>query len=348
MASFEPRPNGVKAVISLGRKKKLARVFPTQREAEEWARKQELAKDSGNLSAGAATSVAVLLEIWYEREGAHTDSAVWNLNAINRICKEAWTRQAVAQVTPDVINKRNRARMVTVKETSVAREMNLISKAFTYAMDSLLWIKTNPCRRSIKLNNHDRRDRLITPGEIAAVRASTGVDDDPDLHTLTARVGACFLVSMETGVRSGELLRVRPEHYSPERKVLRVAAAERGGRKTARSGKRLAWRDVPLTDEAIRWLDKLLATRDKKQPYLVGLTDSQRDALWRKARDRAGIEDLQYRDLKHTACTKLAEHLDVIALSHAVGTKNLKLLRDTYYSPDAERQAQKLPARLVG
>ena len=41
--------------------------------------------------------------------------------------------------------------------------------------------------------------------------------------------------------------------------------------------------------------------------------------------------------MKHEAATRLAGFIDVIALSHAIGTKDLKLLRDTYYNNDASR-----------
>src|SRR3546814_4036030 len=71
-----------------------------------------------------------------------------------------------------------------------------------------------------------------------------------------------------------------------------------------------------------------------------------RDALWRKARDMAGVQDLHYHDTKHEAATKLSRFLDVLALSHAIGTKDVRLLRDVYYNDDAERSAGLLPDRL--
>jgi integrase len=93
-------------------------------------------------------------------------------------------------------------------------------------------------------------------------------------------------------------------------------------------------------------LDRLVATMPADQPYIVGVNDSTRDTLWRKARDRSGVEDLTFHDLKHEACTRLSKFIDVIALSHAVGTKDVRLLRDTYYNNDAERNAALLPAQL--
>ena len=103
-------------------------------------------------------------------------------------------------------------------------------------------------------------------------------------------------------------------------------------------------------------LDLLLATMPRDQevqdgfslpPYIVGLNDSQRDALWRKARTQAGMAEFTFHDAKHEACTRLSKFLDVIALSHAIGTKDIRLLRDTYYISDASGAAKLLPARLM-
>jgi integrase len=81
-------------------------------------------------------------------------------------------------------------------------------------------------------------------------------------------------------------------------------------------------------------------------PYIVGINDSQRDALWRKARNQAGVEDLHFHDTKHEAATRLSKYIDVLALSHAIGTKDIRLLRDTYYNNDASRIATLLPKQL--
>src|SRR5690554_4201642 len=104
-----------------------------------------------------------------------------------------------------------------------------------------------------------------------------------------------LFLSMETGIRSGEILRIRPQDYDRHARVVYIHALERGGRKGTRSGELKGDRYVPLTQQAIRILDKLLATMPVNQkhrpgmnmpPYIVGLTDSQRDSNWRKARDR--------------------------------------------------------------
>lgn len=145
----------------------------------------------------------------------------------------------------------------------------------------------------------------MTAQETEAIAIATGYRNDPRLLTKSARVGACFFLAMETALRSGGILRIRPQDYDRQARVLYVHALERGGRKGSKSGTILASRWVLLTNRAIELLDQLLESMPKDQqlkadfsmpPYVVGLTDSQRDALWRKARDRSDVEDLHFHD----------------------------------------------------
>jgi integrase len=241
---------------------------------------------------------------------------------------------------------------------TVNRETNLLSSVFNYAVKDRKWIPVNPCHGARRPERGTARNRpLLTPIEIEAVLVATGYRTDPELYTLTARVGACFLLSLETGMRSGEILRLRPSDYWRDKRTAHVAAIDAGGRKAARSGRASGdpGRNVPLTEHAMTVLDQLLLHMPDDQepkpgfahpPYIVGMNDGQRDALWRKARDRAGVADLHFHDTKHEAATRLARFLDVLALSHAIGTKNLRLLRDTYYANDATSTAMLLPKRL--
>src|SRR3546814_9998775 len=105
-----------------------------------------------------------------------------------------------------------------ITSATVNRELNLMSAAFTYAVKDRKWIEVNPCHGARRPEKCRRRNMpLLTTDEIRALCISTGYDTDPLLRTLTARVGACFLLALETGMRSGEILRIRPR--SEERRV---------------------------------------------------------------------------------------------------------------------------------
>ncbi len=113
-----------------------------------------------------------------------------------------------------------------------------------------------------------------------------------------------------------------------------------------RAGKtRAAARRVPLSPYARALLDVLkkpkTALKGPDNTSVFALSSSQVDALFRKARDRCGIEDLHWHDARATAITRLARRLDILDLARMIGHANLGELR-TYYRERAEDIAARL------
>ncbi len=358
MASFETRGSSVRVIVRVPGGKKSA-TFDTPAEAQAWASQIEAKKAIGQLNPakGASITAGELFETYLDAVAKDTDSGKWNGLRLMNFCKDPLASKRLSNILTHDINEWVARRLKSpssrtgkpVTSSTVNRELNLMSAAFSYAVKDRKWLAVNPCH-GVRRPEHGRpRKRpLLTAAEIRALRISTGYDTDPTLVTSTARVGACFLLSLETGMRSGEILRLRPQDYWRDRRIIHVAAIEPGGRKGSRSGRATIdpSRNVPLTARAMELLDQLLESMPAGQPYIVGVKDSLRDALWRRARNQAGVEDLHFHDAKHEAATRLAQHIDVLALSHAIGTKDVRLLRDTYYNNDASRSAALLPDQL--
>jgi integrase len=378
MASFEPRGNSIRAIVRVPGGGKKTATFDTQAEADAWAEKMGARKAVGTLlgTTGSGLTNGELFEA-YEEVAGKTDTGKWNLLRLRKWQKDPIADKRIGQtVTHDIdewitrsMAKPSARTGEAISAATVVRELNLMSGAFGWAVKVRKWIPVNPCHGATRPVGFQRsrqsQVKSLQPAQIAAVRQATGFAMDPQLATKTSRVGAAWLLELETGMRSGEILRIRPEHYWRDRRTVWVAAEERGGRKSSRSGRAQVdpSRKVPLTGYAMELLDLLLATMPAqddgrtvimmadcgmlKPPYLVGLTDSQRDALWRKAAHQAGLEGYTFHDGKHEACTRMSKFLDVVALSHAIGTKDIRLLRDTYYINDASASAALLPAHLV-
>jgi len=369
MASYEQRGDSVRAIVRVPGGGKKSATFDTLAEAEAWGARMEAKKSVGALKGGEAARLTVgeLFDAFDDAVASKTDSAKFNRLRLAKWQHDELASKRVIEVTTHDINEwieRNLERPSkrtgrALLPATVNRELNLMSSAWNYAVKDRRWIETNPCHGARRPEQGRPRKRpLLTSKEIAAIRVASGYDSDPELRTLTSRVGACVLLALETGMRSGEILRIRPIDYWRDKCTLHVAAIEQGGRKGARSGRATTdpSRNVPLTAHAMEILDRLMlripAGQDvgpgfTRPPYIVGADDKQRDALWRKIRDRAGVHDLHFHDCKHEAATRLAGFLDVLALSHAIGTKDVRLLRDTYYNNDASRSAALLPASLT-
>lgn len=367
MASYEQRGDSVRAIVRLPGGKKKTQTFDTLAEAEAWGARMEARKATGDAQLAGGKKVGELLEIYLDAVAANKDSGRWNSLRLLKWAQSPIGLERVDSITPHRMtmwmNERGTEDVTRhgvvrkVSGSTVNREMNLWSAAFTYAVDSLKWLKVNPCHGATRPPEAPARNRdLLTKGEIQAICLAGGYRAGQALTTQEERVTACFLLALETGMRSGEILRLRPRDIDRQSSVVKVAALEVGGRKGSKSGQVVASREVPLTQRAVELLGQLQAAMPASQvpaegftrpPYVVGMDDSNRDTNWRKVRDRSGVEDLTFHDTKHEACTRLSKLIDVLALSHAIGTKDIRLLRDTYYVSDAAEVAKSLPAKLA-
>ncbi|MDY0747533.1 tyrosine-type recombinase/integrase [Paucibacter sp. R3-3] len=373
MASYEPRGNSIRVVVRLPGGGKKTATFDTQLEAEAWAKEV-----SRKLKEQAVTGLALigqknerknnrrLFDIYLDAVAMQQDSK-GPQSVLKALCEDPIADLMTAATTTHNINQWIARSLTRIRKkggkpatsSTVNRELIVLSSAFTYAVKALRWIAVNPCHGANAVPTSRPRARpLLTPEEIKAVITTSGYERRPELDTHRARTGAAFLLALETGMRAGEILRLRPKDYFRSASYLHVAALERGGRKGSKGGKIVdASREVPLTGRAMELLDQLIATMPKNQkfeakhalsmpPYIMGITDSQRNVAWREISELSGVEDLHFHDAKHEAATRLSRYIDVIALSHAIGTKSIKLLRDTYYNNDPTRIASLLPAQL--
>lgn len=71
------------------------------------------------------------------------------------------------------------------------------------------------------------------------------------------------------------------------------------------------------------------------------VSDESRDALFRKAVTRAGIEDLTFHDSRHEAVTRLSKKLGILELARMIGHKDIRQLQ-VYYNETAAEIAKKL------
>ena len=146
-------------------------------------------------------------------------------------------------------------------------------------------------------------------------------------QTVTTKSGAAaiaFLFAIETAMRAGEICGLTAPDITG-----RVAhlPQTKNGRK----------RDVPLSRRAL----ELLAYLPVDSATVFGITSASLDALFRKTRDRASIENLTFHDSRHEAITRLAKKLNVLDLARMVGHTDLNELQ-TYYNESAADIAEKL------
>ena len=313
-----------------------------------WAVQTEQEIESGKLGRIPDKSFGELLERYAEEVSARKAGAPWERDRILALVNGPARRGTTGRGAPDPLaavrlrelDARHFAawrdrRLRVVAESSVRREWNLLSHACNVAVREWRWLDASPMTGVRRPANARARDRRIADDELSRLLHCLGYARDAAPATQTARVGAAVLLAIETALRAGELARLGWADVLAERRYCRV-----GWGKSA-----AARRDVPLSDEALRVLRQLEGVRDG--PLVLQLTAASIDALFRKARDKALIEDLHFHDTRHEAVTRLARIFDILALARVIGHKDLRMLQ-VYYNPTAEELAAKMPRERQG
>ena len=216
------------------------------------------------------------------------------------------------------------ARLLATSRGTVLRDIGLLSAVFQTAQLEWDWIQINPLTNMRKPSAPAHRDVLITGLQTRKILRALGYASGP-IKSVSQAVAVCFLTALSTGMRSGELCGLTWANVYPTHCVLPVT----------KNGKR---RDVPLSTVAVRLIERMRGF----DPVLVfGLGVQSKDALFRRARDRAGLSGLTFHDTRHSAATRIAPLVDVLTLCKIFGWSNTSQAL-VYFNPAAADIAKRL------
>lgn len=218
-----------------------------------------------------------------------------------------------------------------VAGSTVTRDLNLFSAAFMTAKREWGWIHESPISGVSRPRNPEPRSRRPTEDEIDRICLALGYSPDVPPETVTARCGAAFLFAIETAMRAGEIVGLRPQDIHKEKRYAHLPRTKNG---SARS--------VPLSRRALDLLEQLEPLADQFEGSVFGLRGPQLDALFRKGRDRAGVTGLTFHDSRREGLTRLAKVFNVMELAKISGHRDLRILQNVYYAPTAEDLASRL------
>lgn len=320
MASLRKMPNGNwrAEIVKLGVRR--SKVWPTKTAAKEWAAREEY-EIANSDSVASQESLGSLIERYARERSPQKRGVRWEQIRLNALTREPIAKIRIADLKPSDLSEWRDGRLKTVKPATVLRDMNLLSSVFSVAVKEWGLMPSNPITDVRRPKAPPARDRLATPDEMELLRISAG----ENLHRATARVFHAFLFSIETAMRAGEIVALEWRHLDLVSRVAHLPMTKNG---TAR--------DVPLSSEAVR----LILALPRADP-VFNLTTVQREALWRKLRDRSGVKGLTFHDGRHIAITRLSKKVDVLALARMVGHRNISQLL-TYFNESAADLAKRL------
>ena len=324
MASFQQVIGGWRAFVARKGIRE-SKTFESKAEANAWAARREHEIISGTSPRQIAREHTLhkMFIRFRDEEAPKRKGCRWETVRINRFLRE-FPEVPLAKLGAEEIATWRRMREQTVSDGSVRRDMSLLHSIFDVARRDWGWLHANPMADIRKPRMPPSRKRLITDAERDAVVAALGYAEDLPIVQVTQRVAVAFLIALETGMRAGEL-----RNCVVEGKVAILRDRVRKGDATKNSDER----EVPLSMRA----RELFARIEGK----VDVSAGSMDALFRKARKRAGLSGFTFHDSRHTACTKLAQKLKPMDLAKMLGHRDLRSTM-VYYNPRAEDLADLL------
>lgn len=301
----------------------LSDTFTTKAAAQAWATKAEADILAGKRGQVGDKTFADLLDEYARRVSPTKKGGRWESIRIELFKRDQVASINLRDLTPAAFADWRDRRLQSVSAASVRREWVLMSHALNIAMKEWCWIHSNPMKDVRRPAPPEARDRRISQDEIDRLLHVLGNNKG----TSTWRVGQAFLFAVETALRAGEICALNWSDIHIDKRFCSI----RSGKTAAAS------RDVALSQSAIEILLGIGTTEGSA----FCLKTSQIDALFRKAKAKAAVDDLHFHDSRHEAITRLSRKLDVLALARMVGHRDLKMLQ-VYYNESAEDIAARL------
>jgi integrase len=317
MPSITKHKQGYRAqVYVLGERD--SQVFRTLREANAWAsmRETEL-RANANKSPKDKHTLRELLEKYRDEVSPTKRGEAWEVVRINKFLRSKLPiDKPLSNCTSETIGEWRDS--LTISAGSIIREFGLLSAVFEYARRELKWIEANPVKDVRKPKSPEHRDVTITRPQIKRMLKAFGYSPRLRIDSISQSVAVMFLLALRSGMRAGELCSLSWNQVHDNYCVLPVT--------------KTTPRHVPLSKKAVKLLEKMRGF-DKKSVFSV--KSATRDALFRRARDNAGLNGFTFHDARHTAATWISRKVDVLTLCKIFGWSDTSQAL-TYYNPKAK------------
>ncbi len=330
MASFEKRKNGWRAQVD---KKGVRRskVLATKQEAINWAAAVEAEILAG--AQGIYPKKTLLdaieryrVEVTDAKARRKPQAARADNLRFDKLINEhpELVAKLLVDVKPEDVSAWQLKRLQQVSDTTVRREAQQFRPVWTRAINVWGWAGSSPWK-SVKMPQEaPPRTRRAGWREIRLLLRNGGYITGVAPKLAKEQSMWAFLLSMQTAMRSGEVLRMSRSTVDLKTRVYRIDDHKTDGH--------VGTRFVPLPRRAYKLLMVLdaAAAAAGRDGYFT-ISDASRDTHFREVRDRLMIKGLTYHDSRASALTWMSKRVDVMTLAKISGHKDIKLLYNTYY-----------------
>jgi integrase len=293
MATITKRSNGWAVQIRRKGYPQQTRTLPTKSDALAWAREQESRIDRAlapvNLKLLKGTTLKDVLERYLTQVTPAKDSAYTEKVRLRKLMREqAFCNMALADLSPKAFAEYRNARLAVVTPGTVHRELGLIRHALEVARRE--WdmdLPLNPLDKVKRPRLNNARDRRLDHGDYERLTAAL-------LKTRNPYIAPIVDFAIHTAMRRGEILALRWEQINWHNRTAYIADSKTGMPRT-----------IPLLDSALAVLERLKGEETRGPIFPVSMEALKQ--AWERARNRAGLDDLHFHDLRHEAISRLCE-----------------------------------------
>lgn len=304
-------------------------TFPTKGEARAWAEERESEILAGFTGKAPRKTLRDALDRYADEVSPTHRGERWERVRLAKMAREmACAGTQLGALQPAAIAEWRDARLAVVAPASAARELQLLRAVLEVARREWGWLKSNPAKDVKKPISPPPRRRRIENDELERLCAALGYVGRVECHNVSQRVAVALLLAVETAMRCGELCALT---WSKVRLRERFVELERTKNGDAR--------EVPLSKRAVELLESV--GKVDGDDLVLRLSTAQVDALFRKAKVKAGVHGLHFHDSRAEALTRLAKKVDVLTLGRIAGHRDLKSLT-IYYRESASQIADRL------
>ncbi len=300
MATIVRRNGSFTALVRLKGFSPTAKTFADQKSAKGWATETEkllrAQRQRGAVrhDVAALTVGALILEFLDDSE----TKALRYFDELHRML--AWwiqqegTRKAIALNVLVLREARKRLQQGRAPAT-VNRYLSAMRSAWNWARSAGIVPRDHLWPERLMLTEPKGRSRFLSDDELARLLAAAKG---------SAQMHAAVVVAITTGIRQGELLRLDWADIDLDKQTLRVQLSKNNERRT-----------VFLPTPAVT---VLRALRGDKVRVIAGpvfrddegkrLKKTTHEGRWRMMRDKLGLADLRWHDLRHSCASFLAQN----------------------------------------
>lgn len=321
MATFTKR--GDKWFVQVRRKgfPTSCRSFRQKSDADEWARHMEIKADRGELPTPVRElgkhTVRSILERYRDEISTKKKSHDNERHILNALMRQPFANFSLAEITAGKFADYRDMRLKVVKAGTIRRELALLKHAFDVA--GKVWglpVRDNPLDKLPKIRPQVGRTRRLEDGEFEKIVQAAQDTRNPLILPM-------IRFALATGMRRGEILRIQWTDIDFTAKTLHIPLAKNGHTRT-----------IPLSSHAVAVLLELQGTKDKR---VFPMTENAFKLAWQRLRNRSGVEDFHFHDLRHEAISRFFERgLAVPEVALISGHRDYRMLfRYTHLKPES-------------